>query len=91
MLQAMIMFDTGGYVPAPEIREVYSAYPIAIIIVLSGFIIFAYTLGRAHRATTAREAWSRVEILTAIGVAVMIATFIVTLLNVEVRKWLGLL
>lgn len=97
MRQVMIFaFDSsGGVVPAPEIREVFSIWPVTVIVLLSLVVIGAYYLGRrsGRRETnpaTAESQWSRVEVLTALGVIVMIATLLVTLLNAEVRKWLGL-
>ena len=86
----LVFGDTDGQFPA--IREVYSVWPVTVIILLSVLIVGAFYLG--HRAGRNKagliEAWSRVEILTALGVAVMIATFIVTVLNTEVRRWLSL-
>jgi uncharacterized membrane protein YidH (DUF202 family) len=86
----ILAFDDHISVNPPEIREVFSVWPVAVIVLISLLIIGAYYLGRRHRGMNRPEPWSRVEILTAIGVAVMIGTFVVTLLNVEVRKWLGL-
>jgi O-antigen/teichoic acid export membrane protein len=75
----------------PDIWEIYSIWPVTVIALLSLLIIAAYYLGlRSGRSKASPSAWTRVEVLTALGVAVMIATFIVTLLNAEVRKWLGL-
>jgi len=73
----------------PEISEVFSRWPLVVIALLALLLIGAYYLGRRHGGTNRPEPWSRVEVLTALGVAVMIATFIVTLLNVEVRKMAG--
>ena len=82
--------DTDGQFSAPPIREVFSIWPVTLLVLLSLFIIGAYYLGWRSGEAKRPEPWSRVEVLTALGVAVMIATFVVTLLNAEVRKWLGL-
>jgi hypothetical protein len=87
-----MIFALVGTPDPPKIGDVLSIWPVAVIVLLSLLIIGAYYLGRrSGRRTTGRpEPWSRTEILTAIGIAVMVATFAVTLLNVEVRTWLGL-
>jgi heme/copper-type cytochrome/quinol oxidase subunit 1 len=74
------------------VREVLSIWPLVVSALLSLLIIAAYHLGRrsGRRATSRPESWSRTEVLTAVGVIVMVATLLVTLLNPEVRKWLGL-
>ena len=86
----MLVFEDGP--PPPEILEVFSTLPIIVIVLLSLFITGVYYLGRRSGQTGANRAepWSRTEILTAAGVIVMVATLFVTLLNAEVRKWLGL-
>ena len=91
----ILAFDSGGIVSAPEIREVLSNWAITVIVLLSLLVIGAYYLGRRAgrrevNPSTAESQWSRVEILTVLGVAVMIVGVLVTLLNPELRKWLGL-
>lgn len=86
----ILAFDSNFTATPPEIREVYSIWPVTVIILLALLIIGAYYLGRRARRSGPAEGWSRVEVLTALGVAVMIATLFVTLLNAEVRNWLGL-
>ncbi len=87
-----LAFDSGGVVPAPQIREVFSVWPVAAILLLSLLILGAYYFGRrsGQRTGNRPEPWSRTEVLAAVGVIVMIATLFVTLLNAEVRTWLGL-
>lgn len=88
-------FDTHGTVTRPEISEVLSIWPVTVILLLSLLVLGAYYLGRRSgrrevNPGTAERRWSRVEVLTALGVMVMIVGVLVALLNPELRKWLSL-
>jgi hypothetical protein len=81
--------------PPPEISEVLSIWTLTVILLLSLLVLGAYNLGRRSgrrevNPSTAESRWSRVEVLTALGVMVMIVGVLVALLNPELRKWLGL-
>jgi hypothetical protein len=92
---AFLALDSHFTATAPEIREVLSNWAITVMALLSLLVIGAYYLGRRSgrrvvNPSTAEGQWSRVELLTVLGVAVMVVGVLVTLLNTELRKWLGL-
>jgi hypothetical protein len=96
MGQIMILaFDGGGDVAAPELHEVLAIWPVAVILLLSLLVLGAYYLGlrsgRTESNPSAKESqWSRAEIIGICGLMIMAIGVLVTLLNPEVRKWLGL-
>jgi hypothetical protein len=79
----------------PPIDEILSGWALTATLLFSLLVLGAYFLGRRSgrrevNPPMPESRWSRAEIIGIGGLVIMAIGVVVTLLNPEVRKWLGL-